>query len=269
MNKLDIITSTLGLVGGLAIMSLYLKSPTVHLLTLGGALFSASLVYLLLSQTKKDIRGVGAIFCIRGSTWYLLEATFLVFLAISLLVFHASESRAISYFILVSFCTGILALLCTGVARKRDTIIQLVNIVLLSLSLKLTKYYFYGGSGVDYWVHLKMNEMLAQVGNIGILFDKEAFFPIMHINVAISQIVPGLPVKDATMFSIILPFVVSSICVYLIGKELFDEKIGLLGMLIVNISDYHNWWGVAPQTTSYGVIIFFFMIFVLFKMANI
>ena len=114
-----------------------------------------------------------------------------------------------------------------------------------------------------------MNEVLAQLGNIGVLFDKEEFFPIMHINVAISQIVPGLPVKDASMFSIILPLVISSICVYLVGRELFDEKIGLLGMLIVNISDYHNWWGVAPQTTSYGVIIFFFTVFALYKLTNL
>ena len=113
-----------------------------------------------------------------------------------------------------------------------------------------------------------MNEVLAQVGNIGVLFDKEEFFPIMHINVAISQIVPGLPVKDASMFSIILPLVISSICVYLVGRELFDEKIGLLGMLIVNISDYHNWWGVAPQTTSYGVIIFSSQ-YLLYKLTNL
>lgn len=267
-RRLDVVICLLGLVGGLAIMSLYLKSPTVQLLTLGGALFSASLAYLILSRID-DTKNNEIILFNYKSTWYLLEATFMVLFALSLLTFHASESRTYSYFVLVSLCTGVLALLCLGITGKRDAIIQIANIILLSLNLKLTKYYFFGGSGVDYWIHLRMNEVLAQVGNIGVLFDKEQFFPIMHINVAISQIVPGLPVKDASMFSIILPLVISSMCVYLVGRELFDEKIGLLGMLIVNISDYHNWWGVAPQTTSYGVIIFFFTVFTLYKLTNL
>lgn len=267
-RRLDVAICFLGLVGGLAIMSLYLKSPTVHLLTLGGALFSASLVYLILSRIN-GTKNNEVVLSNYKSTRYLLEAVFMVLFALSLLTFHASESRTFSYFVLVSLCTGILALLCAGVTRKRDAIIQVVNIILLSLNLKLTKYYFFGGSGVDYWGHLSMNEMLTQLGNIGVLFEKEQFFPIMHIDVAISQIVLGLPVKDASMVSIILPLVISSMCVYLVGRELFDEKVGLLGMLIVNISDYHNWWGVAPQTTSYGVIIFFFTVLALYTLTTL
>jgi len=267
-DKLDIIIGVLGLVGGLAIMTLYLISPTIHLLALGGALFFASLIYLILSRIN-DVESGEVFFCNRRSTRYLLEATFMVLFALSLLEFHASENRTLSYFILVSICAGILALLCAGVGERRDAIIPLIGIILLSLNLKLTKYYFYGGSGVDYWVHLRMNEMLAQVGDIGILFDKEEFFPIMHIYVAISQIIPGLPVKDASMVSIIIPLIISSVCAYLIGRGLFNDKIGLLGMLIVNISDYHNWWGVAPQTTSYGVIVFFFTVFALYKLTTL
>jgi len=266
--RLDLVIGVLGLVGGLAIMGLYLISPTVHLLTLGGALFSASLTYLILSRMKNTVREE-IIFCNSKSMRYLLQAVFMVFFAMSLVTFHASENRTILYFILVSLCTGILALLCAGVTEKRDSIVQIINIFLLSLNLKLTKYYFYGSSGVDYWTHLRMNEVLAQLGNIGVLINKEEFFPIMHINVAISQILPDLPVKDASMVSIILPLVISSICVYFIGRALFDEKIGLLGMLIVNVSDYHNWWGTAPQTTSYGVIIFFFAIFALYKLTDL
>ena len=191
-RRLDVVICFLGLVGGLAIMGLYLKSPTVHLLTLGGALFSASLVYLILSRINSTKNNEVALSDYK-STRYLLEAVFMVLFALSLLTFHASENRTVFYFILVSLCTGILALLCAGITVKRDASIQIVNIILLSLNIKLTKYYFYGGSGVDYWIHLKMNEMLAQLGNIGVLFNKEEFFPIMHINVAIFQIVPDLP----------------------------------------------------------------------------
>lgn len=265
LHRLDIITSILGLVGGVLIMSLYLKSPTAQLLILGGALFSASLIYLILSRTKyigNDLVN----FCSGKYSRYLLEYIFLFFLVVSIVAFYSSGVRTIFYFIIVSFCAGIVALLCINATKKMDIIIQIVNIILLSLTIKLTKFYFFGGSGVDYWVHLKMNEMLSQLGNIEILTGKEEFFPIMHINVAISQIVPGLNGKDASMFSIIIPLVISSICIYLICRESLGENIGLLGMLLVNISDFHNSWGFAPQTTSYGVIIFFFLIFVLSKL---
>lgn len=263
--RIDYIISIFGLVGGILIMSLYLISPTIFLFSLGLTLFSSSLVYLIL-YNKNYTNDVPFKFHICKSNKYLLEATFLILFTISIMTFHASENRTIFYFILISLCTGIVALLCVGVTKKVDVFLQIANIILISMNLKLTKFYFFGGSGVDYWSHLKMNDELSQFGNIEVLVDKEQFFPIMHINVAATQIVADLTGKDASMFSITIPLIISSIFAYLIGRELFSENIGLLGMLIVNVSDYHNWWGVAPQTTSYGIIIFFILIYALYKL---
>ncbi len=246
-------------------MSLYLKSATVQLLSLGGALFSGCLVYLILFHIN-SIENDKVNFFKRRSSFLSLEIIFLILLSMSLMAFYSSEKRTIFYFVLISLCSGILALLCIGAKREFNVIIQIVNIILLSLNIKLTKFYFFGGNGIDYWTHLEMNEMLSHLGNIEILIGKERYFPIMHINVAIAQIVPGLTGKDASMLAIIFPLVISSICVYFVGRELFSESTGLLGMLIVNISDYNNAWSFAPQTTSYGIIIFFFLIFVLFKL---
>lgn len=263
--RIDYIISIFGLVGGILIMSLYLISPTIFLFSLGLTLFSSSLVYLIL-YNKNYTNDVPFKFHICKSNKYLLEATFLILFTISIMTFHASENRTMFYFILISLCTGIVALLCVGVTKKVDVFLQIANIILISMNLKLTKFYFFGGSGVDYWSHLKMNDELSQFGNIEVLVDKEQFFPIMHINVAATQIVADLTGKDASMFSITIPLIISSIFAYLIGRELFSENIGLLGMLIVNVSDYHNWWGVAPQTTSYGIIIFFILIYALYKL---
>lgn len=264
LRKLDHIACILGLMAGLVVMGLYLLSPTIHLLTLGAAFFFASLLYIILNRIKYvDTSKFESCYC--RSTRFLLESIFLILLAISLLTFHASESRTPLFFTLISICTGITALLCITVTKDDNALIPIINILLLSLSIKLSKFYFYGGSGVDYWWHLRMNEILAQVGHISILFDKEASFPIMHIYVAMAQIIPQLNSKDASMFSIIIPLVFCSICVFFVGEKLFGKNVGLLGMLIVNISDYHNWWGVAPQTTSYGLIIFFFLIYSLYE----
>jgi hypothetical protein len=264
LRKLDYIACILGLMGGFVAMSMYLFSPTIHLLTFGSAIFFASLLYLKLYKTN-DIDTIEIESWNCRSTKFLLEAIFLILLAMSTLAFHASGNRTAFYFILISVCTGIAALFCIKATKNHDTLISIINILLLSLNIKLSKFYFFGGSGVDYWAHLKMNEMLAQVGYIGVLFDKEKFFPIMHIYVAISQLIPSLSTKDATMFSTTLPLVICSICIFFVGRVLFGNHIGLLGMLIVNVSDFQNWWSFAPQTTSYGLTIFFFLIFSLYK----
>ena len=263
--RVDYIIGIFGLVGGIIIMSLYLISPTVFLFSLGLTLFSASLLYFIF-YNKNYTTDVPFEFRIYKSNKYLLEATFLILFTISIMTFHASENRTIFYFILISLCTGIVALLCIGVMKRVDVFLQIANIILISMNLKLTKFYFFGGSGVDYWGHLKMNNELSQFGNIEVLIGKEQFFPIMHINVAATQIVADLSGKDASMFSITIPLIISSIFAYLIGRELCSENVGLLAMLIVNVSDYHNWWGVAPQTTSYGIIIFFILIYALYKL---
>ena len=264
LRKLDYIACILGLMGGFVAMSMYLFSPTVHLLTFGSAIFFASLLYLKLYKTN-DIDSIEVKSWNCRSTKFLLEAIFLILLAMSTVAFHASENRTAFYFIFISVCTGIAALFCIKATKNHDILISIINILLLSLNIKLPKFYFFGGSGVDYWTHLKMNEMLAQVGHIGVLYDKEAFFPIMHIYVVMSQLIPSLSTKDASMFSITLPLVICSICVFFVGRVLFGNHIGLLGMLIVNISDFQNWWSFAPQTTSYGLTIFFFLIFSLYK----
>lgn len=262
--RLDYISCIFLSVGGIVIISLYLKSPTIQLLSFGGGIFLGALAYIILIKFKcVETRMV----CISDKKYMkcLLEAVFLIFFVLSLAIIHTSQSRSIFYFIVISICIGLVALLCYQAINKTDIVIQILNIYLLSLNIKLTKFYLYEGSGIDYWKHLKMNEILAQFGDIEVLIGKEQYFPIMHISVAINEIILDVSVKDASMYSTIIPLVISSICVYLLGRELFGENIGLLGMLIVNISDYHNLWGISPQTTSYGIIIFFVTMFVLYK----
>ena len=78
-------------------MGLYLKSPTVHLLTLGGALFSASLVYLILSRISDTKKNEVALSNYK-STRYLLEAIFMVLFALKLI--DISCIREPDYFLL-------------------------------------------------------------------------------------------------------------------------------------------------------------------------
>ncbi|WP_197080306.1 glycosyltransferase family protein [Methanosarcina siciliae] len=126
----------------------------------------------------------------------------------------------------------------------------------------------------DSWRHAKMNDLLFHVGRMDLLFnnslldpllDKEYFFPLMHFQVAINQILLGINIKSASNVALIIPLTISSVCVFLFAKEYFGKKIGLLAMLLINISDYHILWGSAPQTTTYGICLYYFLLFCIFK----
>ena len=118
--------------------------------------------------------------------------------------------------------------------------------MIVSFNLKYSLFLGYYGVGSDYWRHLADNNLLSKYGFIEVLSAKEPYYPLMHIQVAITDIITHTPIKDATNFAIIIPLVISSICIFLVARNILNAKVGLLAMLIVNITDYHTYWGAAP-----------------------
>ncbi|MDV2481193.1 hypothetical protein F8E02_04045 [Methanoculleus sp. Wushi-C6] len=263
-DNIDVIGSVAGILIGVAISLLYLISKTIYLPMLGLALFSASLIYLLLRRANVKEYPISRS---RGLS-VLYEILFFSGITACLALLHTSGCRPPTYFIIFGVCAGLLALSILCVKTKHGVLLQLFKIVILSLLSKYSVYWFSGGSGVDYWIHLSMNLLLAQDGNISVLINKEEFFPLMHIQVAIGQILTAVPIRDASNYFILLPYVLAAICVFIIGRKIFNEKVGLLAMLIVSITDFHFLWGIAPQTTTYGVTLFYFLILIVFEATN-
>lgn len=256
-NDIDIYLSIIGLFLGLSIISMYIFiSKTIHLLMLGLALSLASLIYLLIKNRKKTSDTF-----VSKPMKRLFEVVFFILFAASLLILHANTDRPFFYFLIIALSSGFLALSILSVQTRIDISLQIIKIFLVSFNLKYSLFLSYWGVGVDYWGHLSDNYNLAQYGFIEVLSGKEVFFPLMHIQVAVSQIITGSPIKDATNFGIIIPLIISSVCVFLIAQRLLDVRIGLLAMLLVNISDYHIMWGSSPQTTTFGIVLYFFLIY--------
>lgn len=252
-----------GIFAGLAIASLFLISPTIHLLALGLALTLASSLYLVVKNRKEYPDAPFA-----PSTKAVIEIFFFMLMTASSLVLFSGEGRPLLYFVLISLAVGFLSLAIIDTRSNAGNILQIGKIFLVSFNLKYSIFSLYEGSGVDYWVHLQMNGALAFNGFISVLSGKEASFPLMHVQVAIHQILTDLPIKDASNSGLIVPLVLSSICVFLIARRIFDARVGLLAMLVVNITDYMLYWGAAPQTTTYGIALYYFLVFVLFRFVS-
>jgi hypothetical protein len=262
-ENLDTIAGIAGIVFGIAITSLYLISATIHLLMLGPALTLASLLYLVIKNREAVLSE-----SVTKPAKILLEIIFFILFAASLLTLHVSEGRPLVYFVLIALSAGFLALSIVFLNGKGDAVMQIIKILMVSFNLKYSLFLGYYGVGSDYWRHLAGNNNLSQYGFIEILSGKAPFYPLMHIQVAITDIVTNTPIKDATNFAIIIPLVISSICVFLVARNIINAKVGLLAMLIVNITDFHTYWGAAPQTTTYGICLYYFLIFFIFRGAT-
>lgn len=260
-ERLDTVVGILGIIIGVCISSLYLISATVHLLTLGVALSIASFVYLIIKGKgenggyEKDSQAIRMLY----------EIVFFIAFALSMLLLYVSKDRPPSYFLLIAICVSLIAVSILNTETKWGSYLQITKILAVSFNLKYSIFILYEGLGVDYWAHLHMNNLLSLTGSIDVLLGKEPFFPLMHILTAINQIAINTTIKDATNFAILIPLIISSICVYLVARRYYGEKVGLFAVLIVNIMDFHILWGMQPQTTSFGVCLYYFILFILFR----
>lgn len=181
-------------------------------------------------------------------------------------ILHVSRMRPPSYFILLSICSGLLAISIFLSNTKTENILQIIKIYLISFTSKYSIYIIAGVvPGVDPWTHAGMNRLLAQTGNIKVLYGKEIDFPIMHVQNAVTQILTNTSIKEATNFAIIVPFILITIFIYLFTRDIFGERVGLLAMLIVNTSDFHIYWGSSPQTTTFGVVFYYLIMYIIFR----
>jgi|WetSurMetagenome_2_1015567.scaffolds.fasta_scaffold05876_4 hypothetical protein len=259
-DNMDTIAAVLGIFLGIVIVCLYLISKTVYLLTFGFALAIVCLIYILI-KNKKDFINTP----VTAPTRNILEIAFFALYSLSLLILQYSNGRPLLYFVLITLCAGLLTLSIWQVKSKFDVFLQIIKIFMLSFNLKYSIVMFYAGSGIDYWVHLFMNNQLANTGFTTVLVNKEIAFPLMHIQVALHEIVMNIAVKDATNTAIIIPFIIASVCIFFVANKFFGVKIGLLAMLIVNMTDFALYWGSAPQTTTFGVCLYYFIIFIIFQ----
>lgn len=272
-SKLDIFLAIFGIILGIILPLLYfLKSPTMMILIIGIALLIVSPLYLYFRLKNPASIIISADLYLNNTAYFkkrvgiISNITFWIIISIGFLVLLAIPNiRTPVFFFLVAISAGLIVVSILSISEKSASIFHIIKILILGLQVRLSVFLFYGGSGVDYWEHLKMNALLAQSGDILSLWDKEVSYPLMHISTAVSEIMTSLPIKEATGIAILLPLTISVICVYLFGREFFGERVGLLAALIVMVCDYPIMWSYSSQTTSFGLCIFYFCIFIIGK----
>ena len=137
------------------------------------------------------------------------------------------------------------------------------KIIVLAILIRSSIYYqFPGVVGVDPFYHIDFINYLLMNGFLRI-GDTYFHFPAMHIFVAAVSIISNLSPIDSFFFIGIIE-VISLIFVYLLGKKLFNNQIGLLSCLIISLSSEHILWGYWIIAMSFALCLIPMLIYILF-----
>ncbi|MFW6116566.1 MAG: hypothetical protein ACOC6F_02460 [bacterium] len=227
-------------------LHLHMKNPAyvvTGLLSLG-----ACITYLVLKHARK-LRDVSSLIPPAGSrnVRLLLDLVFFALLAYSIYSFACRAEpyvRPLGYFFSIAGMSGFLAAKVLLFRPTRSAVAgTLVQIIILGLALEWSVCLLYPSLvGMDPWGHREITQQMLEAGHI--VGEGYQNLPIMHLGIGSVMLLTDLEYKMATMFSISLVQVLcDSSFIFLLGRLLFNTKLGLLSALFVSLANWHVFFG--------------------------
>jgi len=264
-ERLDVIIGILGIfIGTLVIYLSY--AANLHQQDVGFAILIPCLIYL--AFRSKLLKPTHDHFIPTKSLTLLLNIIFLIAFTGSIVLLRLNlYYRPPLYFILVSIACAVIAVEIFYSNEKTQVWSIITKILLLFLSVRAGIFYnFPALMGSDIWEHMKYVQAIIDNGMIIRNVESISYsfrycdYPIFHLIVTITQILTHTTLKNSLFFSIGFFAVISTIFIYLIGKDIAGTKIGLLSALLFNMSDIIINRGVCNITIEVLVLGLFLMI---------
>lgn len=263
-KKLAIILFGLGLI----VLILAIAFGPLLLIQVSVTSILASGVYLLLRMrrqarpTEEDLTGAPSAPLLQPRFSQLLDIAFWgTFITSLFLISQEAYARPLSFLILISIMSSILAI---QIFANKNTAYCLLKVLIIAVLLRASVWYqFPGPVGRDPIVELDYVRQLVAVGHTGLHMGAYMHYPVAHILSASTHFATGLGLKDS-FFILGVIEVMSLVFLFLIGRELFDKKIGLLSTLIMAVCNWHILWGFWMKGMTLGVawlpILLFFLL---------
>ena len=201
-------------------------------------------------------------------TLNILFFTFFSYSIISIYLKPDPYIRPLGYFISTSIMAVIVANEILFLSTQKQRIyFALCKIIIIGLSLQYSQVLiFQNVLWGDPWVHRLFTIKIINEAYIpeGFAYSK---LPLMHLMIGMTSLVTDLGYKMAAMFSISFLQVVSdSLFVFLLGKFLISNKVGLMAALLLEIANYHIFFGYVAIPNTMAAILILPIIFILFKL---
>ena len=247
LHQSDILFATIFSFFSLLFMlwSFFKQNYTISIITLPFVVFISSTFYLFYSN--RFFYNDFFISKFKESTQVRLVSHIIFVISLSLMMWIFSNNlyyRPPLYFylILVASLSIILNIIFLDESKNSEVLIVLLKISILCFFIYRDLYYqFPGIRGIDPWEHnqviletLEMKHISAGLFNVNQYF----LFPLFHISAALTQIVTNFSIYSSIFASTGILMISSYLFIFIIGKGLFNSKIGMLSMLIVALSPY-------------------------------
>ena len=268
----------------------FFKNRPDRYLAMGGVLFGI-IIFFFSAIKAPDYQGIGITLAVACAvylilTWRrevslefpyvplryiapILNILFLGLSSYSLLILHLSTGeRPLGYFISVALMGTLVALeaITTPPEAKARNALILVKIIFIALSLRWSLFYMYPGSyfGTDPWRNAAVFNQIINAGHMLPEIGGYYYMPVQNLVVAATAQLTGLAVREAAMLSISLFEVLSLVFIFLLGRQIFNIKIGLLAALLLAMNNLHIMWGwwIVAQTAGIALVsMLSFMVF--------
>jgi hypothetical protein len=148
-------------------------------------------------------------------------------------------SRPFEYFISISILVPLIAIeIFSTPVFKKYIVLTLIKILLLIINLTYSLQLIYPGlAGIDPWWHQNFTIIMLKAGRIPVGYAYSEL-PMFHLIVSSIILITGFNYKFSAMLFTSSINIASLIFIFLIGKFIFNEKIGLLTALIAGIAEW-------------------------------
>jgi len=269
-DNLDSILALAGAIFSL-ILIVYLQihfGRPIYVIT-GILVFLACMTYLVLKHRHK-LSPISSILDLQAKPSILLlsDIVFFVLFIYSLWSFAFRPEpyvRPLGYFISIALMSAILAAKILFLPSKNSPIpFTLFQIILIALSLRWSVLFLFPTIvGMDPWYHQAVTLDMLDKGDAGGVYGG---LPVMHLAIGATSLITALNYKMATMFSITLLQVVGDVLfIFLIGRLIFNAKIGMLAALLLGVANWHILFGYWTIPNTLGATFVVIILYLLFK----
>ena len=203
----------------------------------------------------------------------ILTISFYILLLLAILSIYFRQelyARPIYYFIIASIIFPVI-ILEIFYSPKNITPHILVQIIIFGLLLEVSELVIFPSSlvGVDPWWHQTLTTSIIKGGYIptNTVYSN---LPIFHLEVVLTSILSSFDYKYAAIFSIsFLQVFLDTVFTFLIGKDIFNSKMGILAALMAVIANTSIFFGYSPIPNTLGPPILLIIIYLLISIKSI
>ena len=246
-----------------------LISPSWLILFLLLGIFTIIFTLLDKKYVKKQPNRTDKTHTTNPSTLRILDIVFYIGISILLITLITNEIRSFPYIILLALLA--VTITASVLLSPNKTVIHhaLVKTIILFGTASLSIFKIFYWTGRDTWTHAAWNYQLAQEGWLFAGLGKELQTPLYHVAVAVTEILPGLDVRTATIIAVTIPLIILfSLGVFLVARPIIGSQYAVLAVIIADFIGIVPYWSSWGQSTTYACMVFAIMLVPLFKLLS-